>query len=119
MTELVAILSTGKGTWSEVVKLINGENWEKVFLITNDFGKNTFKKTEKIEFILIEPDNLIESIIEQIKSQLKEKVVGPEVAINYISGTGKEHMALISSLLQLGLGIRQVISTKDGKIKEI
>jgi len=119
MTELIAVLSTGKGTWSEVAKLINGEDWEKVFLITNDFGKNTFKKTEKIEFILIELDSPLESIIDQIKSQLKEKVMGPEVAINYISGTGKEHMALISSLLQLGLGIRQVITTSEGKVKEI
>ena len=34
MTELVACLTTGKGSWTEVAKLIAGENWEKVYLIT-------------------------------------------------------------------------------------
>jgi len=38
--------------------------------------------------------------------------------VNIVSGDGKEHMALISALLKLGLGIRFVALTKEG-IKEI
>jgi len=43
MTELVACLSTGKGTWGHVSRLIADGTWEKIILITNDFGKENFK----------------------------------------------------------------------------
>ena len=52
-----------------------------------------------------------------IIEQLKDKVEG-EVALNIVSGTGKEHMALLSALLKLGLGIRFIALTKDG-VEEI
>jgi len=38
MTDLVAFLSTGKGSWAQVSSVINGEDWKKVYLLTNDFG---------------------------------------------------------------------------------
>jgi hypothetical protein len=118
MTELVAVLSTGKGTWTEVIKLINNQEWEKIYLVTNDFGKNTFKKSDNMEFIVINPDESIELLISHIQQQLKDKLAGPEVALNLYSGTGKEHMALLSALLKLGLGIRLVTFTVNG-IKEL
>ena len=37
-----------------------------------------------------------------------------EVAVTLASGTGKEHMALISALLSIPVGIRLVVYTKDG-----
>ena len=49
----------------------------------------------------------------QVESKLKDKVNG-EIALNLISGTGKEHMAILSALLKLGVGIRLVALTKDG-----
>ena len=118
MTELVALLSTGKGTWTDVVKLINNQDWEKIYLITNEFGKNTFQKNENMEFIVINPNKSIEILIDEIKSQLKDKINGTEVALNLISGSGKEHMAVLSSLLKLGLGIRLIAHTENG-LKEI
>ena len=48
---------------------------------------------------------------------LKENV-NEEVGLNFISGTGKEHMALLSAVLKLGIGIRFFALTKDG-VKEI
>ena len=41
-----------------------------------------------------------------------------EAAVNLISGNGKEHMAVISALMKLGLGIRLIALTPNG-IKEI
>ncbi|MBN1501983.1 hypothetical protein JW930_00430 [Candidatus Woesearchaeota archaeon] len=113
MTELVACLLTGKGTWAHVANLIKNEEWKKVFLITNDFGKEKFQKSEKIEFVVINIYDEIEKIIADIKSQLKDKITGTEVALNFISGTGKEHMAILSALLGLGLGIRLVVSDEN------
>ncbi len=118
MTELVAILSTGKGTWSQVIKVINSEEWDKIYLITNEFGANTFKKQENMEFIVINTNESIELIIDHIQEKLKNKLSGPEVALNFVSGTGKEHMAVLSALLKMGLGIRLIIHTVNG-LKEI
>ena len=44
MPTLIACLSTGKGTWGHVNHLIDNNNYDKVILITNDFGKENFNK---------------------------------------------------------------------------
>lgn len=114
MTELVACLSSGKGTWGHVSHLIQKEKWDKIILITNEFGKENFNKDEKTELILIDFNRGLKDLRDDIYNQLKEKIKGTEVALNIVSGTGKEHMALLSALLKLGLGIRLVALTKDG-----
>ena len=106
MSNLVANLSTGKGTWTEIIKLINSENWENVFLITNKFGKDNFKH-ERAEFILIKEDSILK-MSDQITKALRRKLGFNDVAVNFISGNGKEHMALLSALLKMGVGIRFV-----------
>jgi len=115
MTNLIACLSTGKGTWGHVSRL--KEDFEKVYLITNDYGKENFQKDEKTELIAVNFNQGIKELRDEIINVLKNKIK-EEVAVNIISGTGKEHMALISALLKLGTGIRLVALTKDG-IEEI
>jgi hypothetical protein len=107
MTELIACLSTGKGTWLQVANLIKSQEWEKVYLITNDFGKQNFKPDEKTRLIIVNENEGMDAMVASIKGQLSE-VVGPEVAFNMVSGGGKEHMAALSAVLKLGLGIRLV-----------
>ena len=53
---------------------------------------------------------------EEIQKKLKGKIKGTEVALSIASGEGKEHMALISALLNLPVGIRFTALTKDGII---
>ena len=118
MTSLIACLSTGKGTWGHVSRLINDGQWDKIFLITNDFGKENFSNEKKAEMIVVDSRIGLEELRENIKSQLTGKINDTEVAVNIISGEGKEHMALMSAILQLGLGMRFMALTKDG-IKEI
>jgi hypothetical protein len=118
MTELVACLSSGKGTWGHVSRLIDGQEWEKVFLITDSSGREKFEKKENIEFIVIDPNKFLSEITEDIKKGLKDKIAGLEVAVNFVSGSGKEHMALMSALQQLGVGLRLVALTKEG-VKEV
>ncbi len=115
MTDLIAILSTGKGTWGHVNSLINGEEWNKIYLLTNNFGKETFKPNEKTELIAFDFNS--KKLSKEIFEKLKNKVSG-EVAVNFISGAGKEHMSLISALIKLGVGFRLVVSD-EGKIEEI
>ena len=117
MTELIACLSTGKGTWGHVSRLIDGQDWEKVFLVTNDFGLK-FDTRGKGEFIVVDFNKGIDALIEDIVKQLKGKIKSFEVALNLASGSGKEHMAIISALIKLGVGFRLVVLTKEG-VKEI
>ena len=117
MTSLIACLSTGKGTWGHVSRIMEDEKWDKVFLITNEFGKENFQNTKNTELIIIDSNKGLKELQKDIVDQLKDKIEG-EVALNIVSGTGKEHMALLSALLKLGLGIRLIALTKDG-VEEI
>lgn len=118
MTELIACLSTGKGTWGHVNRLISDQDWEKVYLITNEYGKENFQKDDKTELIAVNLNQGIRELRDEMLSNLKDRIKGTEVAVNFVSGTGREHMALISALLKLGVGIRLTALTKEG-VEEI
>jgi hypothetical protein len=111
------MLTSGKGTWGEVSKLIGQENWEHVYIITTDFGKEKFTCEKPHTFIIINSFGTVEEIKTKLIESLKNKI-SLDVGVNFISGTGKEHMALLSSLLELGVGIRLIISGEK-EFKEI
>lgn len=114
MTELIAFLTTGKGTWGHVARLLN-EPWDSIVLLTNDYGKDNFKfEQKKIDLVVVNENVGIKDLRDDIKQKLQQRIKSAEVAVNFVSGSGKEHMALISALLQLGVGIRFVALTKDG-----
>ena len=118
MPTLIACLSTGKGTWGHVSRLIKENTWDKVLLLTNEFGKENFTIDDKTELILIDSSKGIQELAKEVQEKLKDKVKDLEVALNIISGTGKEHTALLSALQKLGLGIRFVALTQEG-MKEV
>ncbi len=113
MADLVACLSSGKGTWMQVAGLIKRQEWDNIFLITNQFGKENFKPEKPAQFIVIDFNKQLTDLVEDIRKSLAGKV-GVDVGINLISGTGKEHMAILSALLKLGAGIRLVALTSEG-----
>jgi len=117
MADLVACLSTGKGSWIEVAKLINNEKWDNVYLITNDFGKEKFSADKEVKFVLVDVNKGMESMKNTIIDSLKDKVTG-DVAVNFVSGSGKEHMALFAALMKLGVGLR-LVAAADSDVKEL
>jgi hypothetical protein len=118
MTDLIACISSGKGTIAHVNKVIEEEDWEKIFIITTDQFKDEIPDKKKMQKILIDNTKMLPELIEDIKNALKGRISIMETAVNMISGEGKEHMALLSALLKLGVGIRLVAFTKDG-VKEV
>lgn len=114
MTDLIACLSTGKGTLGHVSKVIEGMEWGNVYLITNEFFKDKFNSSKKVEMVLIDTKKTITEMAADIRKALEGKINDLEVGLNIVSGDGREHMAIISALLQLGLGIRLVALTKEG-----
>lgn len=113
--ELIALLSTGKGTWSQVSGLIKFGEWDNVIVLGSDFAKD-FKHDRKFEFIKVDLDKKLKDLKEDFSQKLKGKIDGTEVALSIASGNGKEHMALISALLNLPVGIRFAALTKEGVI---
>ena len=71
MTELIAYLSTGKGTWGHVNGLISKNEFEKIFLLTNEFGKENFNANEKTELLVITPNEDYEKLRDQILELIK------------------------------------------------
>lgn len=106
MTELIACLSIGKGTWMPVIQLINDQEWDQIFLVCTDFARQKFNPTKQVQFIVIDPRKSPRQMVKDIVMQLGPKIKGTQVALNLTSGTGNEHMAILSALLKLGLGIR-------------
>jgi len=119
MPTLIANLSTGKGTWLEVIKIINSQSWDKIFLVTNDFGRDNFKPQANTEIIIIDTFQSTSQIAEKIKQQLQGKITDFEIALNLASGSGKEHMALLETVLELGLNFRLVTYDKNLEIMGI
>ncbi len=113
--ELVALLSSGKGTWAQVSGLMTQGEWDKIILFGDDFAKD-FQHQKKFEFIKVDLSKKLKELKEEFQQRLKGKINGTEVALSIASGDGKEHMALISALINTPVGIRFAALTKDGVV---
>ena len=113
--ELVALLSSGQGTWGQVAGLIKQGEWDRIILIADDFSKK-FNSEKKAEMIVVDFNKPIKELKQDLKEKLKPKIDGMEVALSIASGEGKEHMALISTLIDIPVGIKFTALTKDGII---
>ncbi len=113
--ELVALLSTGKGSWGQVSGLMKFGEWDNIIILGDEFGTG-FTHEKKFEFIKINLGARIKDLQEEFLNKLKGKINGTEVALSIASGDGKEHMALISALINVPVGIRFAALTKEGVI---
>ena len=123
MVSLIALLSSGQGTWGQVGNLIKLNNWDKVYLICNEFAYENFKinyfhfstppKILKLKFNENNPNQTFQNLAKFFTKDIKDF----EVALNFTSGSGIEHMAVLSATLKAGLGIRFVYA-QENKLKE-
>lgn len=112
---LIALLSSGKGTWGHVSRLLT--SYDTVHLLTNDFGSETFKPQEGVTLhnVLGGVDAVIikKRIIDTLKPILSSEL---EVDVNIASGSGIEHMALIAALFELGVGFKLVYADEGVQV---
>jgi len=113
--ELVALLSSDKETWGQISGLMKHGEWDKVILLGGDSEKE-FSSEKSFEFIKIDLNQKIKDLRDDFSKKLKGKIKGMEVALSIASGNGKEHMSLVSALINLPVGIRFAALTKDGVI---
>ncbi len=110
--ELVAFLGNDKETHGQVTGLINHGEWDKIILVKNS-GVNYISPKDAEEIIIDSSKPLVE-LKNELISKLKPKFSGFDANLSIASGNGKEHMALISALLSIPVGIRLVVFTKNG-----
>lgn len=111
--ELVAFVGNDKENWGQIVALINRAEWDKIILVKNK-NSDTFSASKNCEIINVNSDKPLIELKKEIMNKLEGKLGGLEVALSLASGNGKEHMALISALLSIPVGIRLVVFTKEG-----
>jgi len=111
--ELVALLSSGDGSWAQVSGLMKHGEWDNIIVIGDEFAK-TFSHEKKFEFVKVDLSQKIQQLKDDFSKKLKGKFSGTEVALTIASGDGKEHMALISALINYPIGIRFAALTKEG-----
>ncbi len=117
MPTLLACLSIGKGTWSEVNTLLRAQPWTKVFLIASQFAVENFTPNQpNVEIIPVNEIKDIPELVEDIKQQLQGKISDFEIALNLVSGSGREHMALLEAVMQLGLNFR-LVTVQNGQLE--
>jgi len=117
VAQLIAILSSGKGTWTDVLNLIQGD-WDQVYLLCSDFAYKTVDINQKniLKLMISEenPQEYIKKLSDLFKIKLKSEF---DVALNISSGSGMEHMIVMSSILKAGVGVRFVYS-ENKEVKE-
>src|SRR3989344_2192621 len=106
---LVAVLGIGKGTWGHVARLIAEEQWDKMLLISNEWGKENFAPSKECDWILVNN----RAGFEIIKDEIKGKIPDKDVVISLISGSGKEHMAVLAALKEKKVNFQIVILTGE------
>jgi len=114
--ELVALLSTGKGSWGQVAGLMKKGEWEKIIIVGTSFAKDFQVAGIPFDFIEFDPNKSLVQLKKDLEKKLNGKFEGLEVALSIASGNGKEHMALQSALLSIPVGVRFTALTNDGVV---
>lgn len=119
MTNLILLLSTGKGSWSKTIKIIKENKWDKIILICNEYSFNNFQlQSDNITKLKLN-ESTPQQTINDLSKQLQTKIEDFEIALNIESGTGLEHMILISSILKAGLAIRFIHLNQNNQLEEL
>ncbi|MEK6854671.1 MAG: hypothetical protein AABX73_00425 [Nanoarchaeota archaeon] len=113
--DLVAFLGNDKENWGQITALINKiKECDKIVLVKDKETKE-FPSNEKCIIIEIDSKRSLTEIKKEIHDKIKRELSEDfEVALSIVSGSGKEHMALISALLSIPVGVRFVAYTKEG-----
>ena len=113
--ELVVLVGSDHETWGQITGLVKKGQWDKIFFIGESLDGISIEKES--ELIKIKRDQRLVDLRDDIKKKLGGKIGGTEVALSIASGNGKEHMAVISALLTLPVGIRFAALTKEGIVQ--
>ena len=110
VANFIATLGVGKGTWGHVSRIVSEQEFDKVVLVSTEWVKENFKLPKEVEWILINNRAGFDIIKEEIKSKLPQG----ELVVSIVSGSGKEHTAMLVALKEAKRDFKLVILTGDG-----
>ncbi len=112
--ELVCFQGHDKENWAQINALIKRGEWDRVFIL-KDKNAGDFQIPDNCKTIPIDCNTALSNLKEDMMQKLKSTIGKDfEVALSIASGTGKTHMALLSALLSIPVGVRLVAYTKNG-----
>jgi len=112
--ELVCFQGLDKENYLQLNALIKRCQWEKIAIVKNKEAES-LSSPENVKVFEVNSKSPITELKEEIMQKLKTAIGKDfEVYLSLASGNGKEHMALISALLSIPVGIRLVVFTKNG-----
>lgn len=107
---LLAVLGVGRGTWGHVARLISEEEWDEIVLISNEWVKENFSPSKEVNWIMINN----RAGFEIVKDAIKEKLPKGEICVSLVSGSGKEHMAMLAAMKEASKDFKLVTLTGQG-----
>lgn len=108
MATLIALLSSGKGTWAQVNSLISSQSWDSIILFCNDYAYKNYENNNPNILKLQLQEQQSQEFINKIAIVLNKNVKDLEIALNLNSGSGIEHMMILGGVIKAGLGFRLV-----------
>lgn len=112
--EFVAFVGKDTENWGQITALMNRIECEKIIFV-QDRDSPDFPINDKCTVIRVDSKVPLVELKEDIKIKLKPLLSGDfEVAVSLASGSGKEHMAFISALVNIPVGIKIAAFTKEG-----
>ncbi|MFH0906073.1 MAG: hypothetical protein V1824_01930 [archaeon] len=115
MKTFLGVLSTGKGTWGQVGHIIDNSDYEKVYLISNEWAHDKFKCSKPINWVFVDPRKGFSEILEDLEKQWPKEI--KEVDLNIHSGSGKEHCAILAALINKKVKFNIVTINANGIVK--
>lgn len=106
----VSVLGIGKGTWGHVARIIADETFDRIVLVSNEWGRENFKPPKPCEWVIVNN----RQGFEMLKDEIKAKIPEGEIALSLASGSGKEHMAILAALREKGSEFKVVTLTGNG-----
>lgn len=86
-------------------------------MLANEFAQQHYiPGSSTVELIPVNSLQDLPVLAQEIKKSLQGKIPDFEVGLNLISGTGKEHMAILEAVMQLGLNFR-LVTVQEGKVE--
>ncbi|MBU0907252.1 MAG: hypothetical protein KKE05_03790 [Nanoarchaeota archaeon] len=113
--KLVAFINQDTTTYGQISALINRMEEADQILIVKDKSTPMPFSSPICRAIDVDSSKDLLSFKEEIQTSLRPHLKEDfEVALSLASGNGKEHMALISALLAIPVGIKLTAFTKKG-----
>ena len=112
--KLVAFVGNDKENWGQITALINRMERDDIIIVQNKDVEG-FPMTSKCKLISIDTSKPLAELKHLLIEKIKPILSGDfEVALSLASGNGKEHMALIAALLNVPVGVKIAVYTKEG-----